>query len=79
VKGSEPVPEKTNVDGTTNAAYIVWYKKDQALLRLILALISPNLVALFYGQNTSKQVWNALKIKFFNQSRYCIAHMKRQL
>jgi hypothetical protein len=32
VEGSEPVPEKTNVDGTINAAYIVWYKKDQALL-----------------------------------------------
>ena len=79
MEGSEPVPEKTNVDVTTNAAYTVWYKKDQALLGLILSSISPNLVASFYGQNTSKQVWNALKIKFLNQSRSHIAHMRRQL
>jgi histone deacetylase 1/2 len=79
VEGSEPVPEKTTADGTTNAAYTVWYKKDQALLGLILSSISPNLVASFYGQNTSKQVWNALKMKFSNQSRSRIAHMRRQL
>ena len=49
VEGSEPVPEKTTADGTTNVAYTVWYKKDQALLGLILSSISPNLVASFYG------------------------------
>jgi hypothetical protein len=79
MEGSKPVLEKTNVDGTTNAAYTIWYKKDQALLGLFLFSIRPNLVALFYGQNTSKQVWNALKIKFFNQSRSHITHMRRQL
>jgi hypothetical protein len=56
MEGSKPVLEKTNVDGTTNAAYIVWYKKDHALLGLIMSSINSNLVASFYGQNTSKQV-----------------------
>ncbi|KAF5443926.1 hypothetical protein F2P56_036442, partial [Juglans regia] len=79
LEGSTPVRERFNADNSPNPSYIAWYKKDQALLGIILSSISHNLVAFVYGLNTFKQVWTALKMRFFSQSRSRIAYMKRQL
>jgi hypothetical protein len=54
LKGSDPVFEKTNVDNSLNPSYTTWYKKDQALMGIMLSFISQNIVGSVYGLNTSK-------------------------
>jgi len=62
-----------------NPAYVLWLRKYQQLLNLIICSLAPSLVPLMYGLNTSQLAWSNLATRFAAQSRSRISHLKRQL
>jgi hypothetical protein len=84
VDGSKPYPSKFVCDSTTdskivNPDYAIWQKKDQLVLSWILSSLTPALMSLMYGLNTSQSTWNYLASRYANQSRSRLSHLKRQL
>jgi hypothetical protein len=75
IDGSKPCPPKMIIDEKSqeivNPEYLIWNKKDQYLLCVIIAIV--------YGLNTSHQAWTALATKFAPKSKSHIAHLKKQL
>jgi hypothetical protein len=62
-----------------NPAYVLWLRKDQQLLNLIICSLAPSLVPSMYGLNTSRLAWSNLATRFAAQSWSRISHLKRQL
>lgn len=60
-----------------NPTYVTWQKRDQLLLSWIIYSLSPSLVSLMYGLNTSHLSWTSLATTYASQSKSCISHLKR--
>ena len=58
---------------------MLWYKKDQLVFSWIIATLTPNVLSIVYGLNTSCEVWSSLTTRYASQSKSCITHLKRQL
>lgn len=85
VDGSYPCPEMyikdTNGAATSvvNPDFIQWDTKDQALISMISATLSPSALALVIGQKSAKGVWDTLEKRFTSFSRSNILSLKRDL
>jgi hypothetical protein len=85
VNGSYPCPEMyirdTNGAATSvvNRDFIQWDTKDQALISMISATLSPSALALVIGQKSAKSVWDTLEKRFTSFSRSNILSLKRDL
>lgn len=82
--GSDPCPPKliANAAGSgevSNPAYILWLRRDQQLLNLIICSLAPSLVPSMYSLKTSQLAWSNLATWFAAQSKSRISHLKHQL
>ena len=83
VDGSYPCPEMynrdTNGNPILNSDFIQWDTKDQALISMICATLSPSALALVIGQKSAKGVWDTLEKRFTSLSRSNVLSLKRDL
>uniref|UniRef100_A0A2N9J3N2 Retrotransposon Copia-like N-terminal domain-containing protein n=1 Tax=Fagus sylvatica TaxID=28930 RepID=A0A2N9J3N2_FAGSY len=58
-------------DQTLNPAFLIWRKKDKALLTLLLSTLSSPVLAMVVGSTTSQEVWNRLeeKVHLYSSSK----------
>ena len=66
-------------DQTLNPAFLIWRKKDKALLTLLLSTLSSPVLAMVVGSTTSQEVWNRLEDKFTCTARANVLNLKLEL
>uniref|UniRef100_A0A2N9IMV8 Reverse transcriptase Ty1/copia-type domain-containing protein n=1 Tax=Fagus sylvatica TaxID=28930 RepID=A0A2N9IMV8_FAGSY len=66
-------------DQTLNPAFLIWRKKDKALLTLLLSTLSSPILAMVVGSTTSQEVWNRLEEKFTCTARANVLNLKLEL
>jgi hypothetical protein len=66
-------------DQTLNPAFLIWRKKDKALLTLLLSTLSSPVLAMVVGSTTSQEVWNRLEEKFTCTARANVLNLKLEL
>ena len=64
---------------TLNPAFLIWRKKDKALLTLFLSTISSPVLAMVVGSTTSQEVWDRLEEKFTCTTRANVLSLKLKL
>ena len=85
VDGSYPCPEMYTRDSNgavtaiLNPEFTLWDTKDQALISMINATLSPSTLALVIGQKSAKGVWDTLEKRFTSFSRSNVLGLKRDL
>uniref|UniRef100_A0A2N9ELB4 Reverse transcriptase Ty1/copia-type domain-containing protein n=2 Tax=Fagus sylvatica TaxID=28930 RepID=A0A2N9ELB4_FAGSY len=62
-----------------NPAFLIWKKKDKALLTLIYSTLSSPVLAMVVGSTTSQEVWNRLEEKFTRTARANVLNLKLEL
>ncbi|KAG6588985.1 Retrovirus-related Pol polyprotein from transposon RE1, partial [Cucurbita argyrosperma subsp. sororia] len=72
IDGTQPCP-------ISNPSYDDWFAKDQALMTVINATLSPEALAYVVGSTTSKQVWNVLAKLYSSSSRSNVVNLKSDL
>jgi hypothetical protein len=81
--GSTQQPRQfiVNEDGdqTLNPAFLIWRKKDKALLTLLLSTLSSPVLAMVVGTTTAQEVWNRLEEKFTCTARANVLNLKLEL
>lgn len=80
--GSISAPKKEIiVDGvsTPNPTYEAQFEKDQTLITLINATVSPPAIAYAIGCSTSQQIWSKLRKHFSSSTRLHIVGLKSDL
>jgi transposase InsO family protein len=70
-----------NEDGVQvlNPAFLIWRKKDKALLTLLLSTLSSPVLAMVVGTSTAQEVWNRLEEKFTCTARANVLNLKLEL
>uniref|UniRef100_A0A2N9HWD5 Retrotransposon Copia-like N-terminal domain-containing protein n=1 Tax=Fagus sylvatica TaxID=28930 RepID=A0A2N9HWD5_FAGSY len=70
-----------NEDGAQilNPAFLIWRKKDKALLTLLLSTLSSPVLAMVVGTTTAQEVWNRLEEKFTCTARANVLNLKLEL
>jgi hypothetical protein len=66
-------------DQTLNPAFLIWRKKDKALLTLLLSTLSSPVLAMVVGSTTSQEVWDRLEDKFTCTARANVLNLKLEL
>uniref|UniRef100_A0A2N9IXE5 Integrase catalytic domain-containing protein n=1 Tax=Fagus sylvatica TaxID=28930 RepID=A0A2N9IXE5_FAGSY len=64
---------------SVNPAFLIWKKKDKALLTLIYSTLSSLVLAMVIGSTTSQEVWNRLEEKFTFTARANVLNLKLEL
>ena len=81
--GSTQQPRQFLVNETgvqpLNPAFLIWKKKDKALLTLIYSTLSSPILAMMVGSTTSEEVWNKLEKKFTCTARANVLNLKLEL
>ena len=70
-----------NEDGVQvlNPAFLIWRKKDKALLTLLLSTLSSPVLAMVVGTTTAQEVWNRLEEKFTCTAQANVLNLKLEL
>lgn len=85
IDGTRPCPASTFASSTStgppqsNPLYDDWIAKDQALMTVINATLSPEALAYVVGSTSSKQVWDVLAKLYSSNSRYNVVNLKSEL
>jgi hypothetical protein len=81
--GSTQQPRQFLVNETgvqsLNPTFLIWKKKDKALLTLIYSTLSSPVLAMVVGSTTSQEVWNRLEGKFTCTARANVLNLKLEL
>uniref|UniRef100_A0A2N9IPP4 Integrase catalytic domain-containing protein n=1 Tax=Fagus sylvatica TaxID=28930 RepID=A0A2N9IPP4_FAGSY len=81
--GSTQQPRQFLIDEagvqSVNLAFLIWKKKDKALLTLIYSTLSSPVLAMVVGSTTSQEVWNRLEEKFTCTARANVLNLKLEL
>jgi FtsZ-binding cell division protein ZapB len=81
--GSTQQPRQFLIDEAgiqfVNPAFLIWKKKDKALLTLIYSTLSSPVLAMVVGSTTSQEVWNRLEEKFTCTVRANVLNLKLEL
>ena len=85
VDGTVPSPTRflTNAEGilttTVNLDFQLLYTRDQAFLTLINSTLSPSVLSMVVGHNSTQEVWKTLEQRFTSTSRANILNLKIEL
>uniref|UniRef100_A0A2N9H7L1 Integrase catalytic domain-containing protein n=1 Tax=Fagus sylvatica TaxID=28930 RepID=A0A2N9H7L1_FAGSY len=81
--GSTPQPRQfLNTETgmqTVNPAFLIWKKRDKALLTLLYSTLSSPVLAMVVGLSTSQEVWNKLEERFTCTARANVLNLKLEL
>jgi hypothetical protein len=81
--GSIPKPDQfltieTGIQAV-NPEFLVWSKKDKALLTLLYSTCSSAVLAMVVGKSSSQEVWNTLEERFTSTARSSVLNLKLEL
>ena len=62
-----------------NPEFLVWSKKDKALLSLLYSTCSSSVLAMVVGKSSSQEVWNTLEERFTSTTRSSVLNLKLEL
>uniref|UniRef100_A0A2N9ISB5 Integrase catalytic domain-containing protein n=1 Tax=Fagus sylvatica TaxID=28930 RepID=A0A2N9ISB5_FAGSY len=62
-----------------NPAFLIWKKKDKALLTLLYSTLSSPVLAMVVGLSTSQEVWDKLEERFTCTARANVLNLKLEL
>lgn len=87
VDGTQPCPDSNMPSSTStdpppqssNSSYDDWIAKDQALMTVINATLSPEALAYVVGSTSSKQVWDLVAKLYCSNSRSNVVNLKSDL
>jgi hypothetical protein len=74
-----PLVPPNSTEPGTNTTTILWFRQDQLLLNVILALISDNISPLIATAKTSVEDWSRLIQLYANRSRTRVMQLKESL
>jgi hypothetical protein len=78
--GSTPQPRQVLVSETRiqtiNPAFMIWHKRDKALLSLLYSTLSSPVLAMVVGLSTSQEVWDKLEERFTCTTRANVLNLK---
>jgi hypothetical protein len=74
-----PLVPPNSTEPGTNTTAILWFRQDQLLLNVILALISDNISPLIATAKTSVEDWSRLIQLYANRSRTRVMQLKESL
>ena len=74
-----PLVPPNSTEPGTNTTAILWFRQDQLLLNVILALISDNISHLIATAKTSIEDWSRLIQLYANRSRTRVMQLKESL
>uniref|UniRef100_A0A2N9IMA2 Protein kinase domain-containing protein n=1 Tax=Fagus sylvatica TaxID=28930 RepID=A0A2N9IMA2_FAGSY len=81
--GSIPKPNQFLTTETgiqaVNPEFLVWSKKDKALLSLLYSICSSSVLAMVVGKSSSQEVWNTLEERFTSTVRSSVLNLKLEL
>uniref|UniRef100_A0A2N9J051 Receptor ligand binding region domain-containing protein n=1 Tax=Fagus sylvatica TaxID=28930 RepID=A0A2N9J051_FAGSY len=81
--GSTPQPSQVLVSETgiqqINPAFLIWQKRDKALLSLLYSTLSSPVLAMVVGLSTSQEVWDRLEERFTCTARANVLNLKLEL
>uniref|UniRef100_A0A2N9FTU5 Integrase catalytic domain-containing protein n=1 Tax=Fagus sylvatica TaxID=28930 RepID=A0A2N9FTU5_FAGSY len=81
--GSIPKPDQFLTAETgiqaVNPEFLVWSKKDKALLSLLYSTCSSSVLAMVVGKSSSQEVWNTLEERFTSTARSSVLNLKLEL
>jgi hypothetical protein len=81
--GSIPKPNQFLTTETgiqaVNPDFLVWNKKDKALLTLLYSTCSSSVLAMVVGKSSSQEVWNTLEERFTSTARSNVLNLKLEL
>uniref|UniRef100_A0A2N9GCI3 Integrase catalytic domain-containing protein n=1 Tax=Fagus sylvatica TaxID=28930 RepID=A0A2N9GCI3_FAGSY len=81
--GSIPKPNQFLTTETgiqaVNPDFLVWNKKDKALLTLLYSTCSSSVLAMVIGKSSSQEVWNTLEERFTSTARSNVLNLKLEL
>uniref|UniRef100_A0A2N9FJQ3 Integrase catalytic domain-containing protein n=1 Tax=Fagus sylvatica TaxID=28930 RepID=A0A2N9FJQ3_FAGSY len=81
--GSIPKPNQFLTTETriqaVNSEFLVWSKKDKALLSLLYSTCSSSVLAMVVGKSSSQEVWNTLEERFTSTARSSVLNLKLEL
>jgi hypothetical protein len=64
---------------SANPAFLLWKKRDKALLTLLYSTLSSPVIAMVVGLSTSLEVWNTLEERFTSTARANVLNLKMEL
>ena len=64
---------------SANPAFLLWKKKDKALLTLLYSTLSSPVIVMVIGLSTSLEVWNTLEERFISTTRANVLNLKMEL
>uniref|UniRef100_A0A2N9FSD8 Integrase catalytic domain-containing protein n=1 Tax=Fagus sylvatica TaxID=28930 RepID=A0A2N9FSD8_FAGSY len=64
---------------SVNPAFLIWQKKDKALLTLLYSTLSSPVLAMVVGLSTSQEVWDKLEERFTCTARANVLNLKLEL
>ena len=64
---------------SANPAFLMWKKRDKALLTLLYSTLSSPIIAMVVGLSTSLEVWNTLEERFTSTARINVLNLKMEL
>ncbi len=62
-----------------NPDFLLWNKKDKALLTLLYSTCSSSVLAMVVGKSSSQEVWNTLEERFTSTARSNVLSLKLEL
>jgi len=74
-----PLVPPNSTEPGTNTTAILWFRQDQLLFNVILALISDNISPLIATAKTSVEAWSRLIRLYANRSRTRVMQLKESL
>ena len=81
--GSTPQPSQVLVSETgiqqINPAFLIWQKRDKALLSLLYSTLSSPVLAMVVGLSTSQEVWDKLEERFTCTAGANVLNLKLEL
>uniref|UniRef100_A0A2N9HIT4 Integrase catalytic domain-containing protein n=1 Tax=Fagus sylvatica TaxID=28930 RepID=A0A2N9HIT4_FAGSY len=81
--GSVPKPSQFLTTETgiqaVNPDFLIWNKKDKALLTLLYSTCSSSVLAMVVGKSSSQEVWNTLEERFTSTARSNVLNLKLEL
>jgi hypothetical protein len=85
IDGSVQKPSQYLVDAVgnlttrANPSFLSWKKRDKALLTLIYSTLSPLVLSMVVGLNSTQEVWSTLETRFTSTARANVLNLKLEL
>jgi hypothetical protein len=64
---------------TVNSAFLIWQKRDKALLSLLYSTLSSPVLAMVVGLSNSQEVWDKLEERFTYTTQANVLNLKLEL